>query len=170
MESTTIGFGNIADCPPPGASIFSGTELQHGIMTIFYTYCPALINLADSILLCFFCFKSLRKNMIRVLKNIGKLLCWPLYFTFKFVYFIKAKLQDEPNERKRIEDELMDFNSDEAFFEAQFQLIYQINALRLGLAQGSKTLKFLTFFLIVVSYLTVLRTSISWHLHGKLEV
>ena len=60
----------------------------------------------------------------------------------------------------------LDFLNDEAFFEAQPQLIYQIEVLATLLTFGLYIFEY-SNIIIPLSYLTIIKTSISWHLNGE---
>ena len=165
-DSYLSSIKNKSECAIPRSP-----NLSHGFLTISATFFPPLINLANSILLCFFCqsnncLRLFGENLLRVLKDFGKLLTWPFYLTYKFICFIKAKLQDDPSQQNAVDEELMDFQYDEAFFEAQTQLIYQITNLSTSLACGLYNFAN-SHIIIPLSYLTIIKTSISWHLHGE---
>ena len=81
----------------------------YGIIIILTTYIPPLVGLLDSIaafltnsiisMALFCCGFSMKKiddrNCTTISKELGKLLVWPIYFTYKLVKYIMVNIKEK---------------------------------------------------------------------------
>ena len=81
----------------------------YGIIIILTTYIPPLVGLLDSIaafltnsiisMALFCCGYSMKKiddrNCTTISKELGKLLVWPIYFTYKLVKYIMVNIKEK---------------------------------------------------------------------------
>ena len=104
------------------------------------------------------------RNCTTISKELGKLLVWPIYFTYKLGKYIMVNIKEE-SIKPHVEKEIAEMLSDEAFFETQFQLGVSTIALIFGC--GGETLQLYTPVLMVYTFLMIVKATIEWHLLGR---